>query len=358
MKASEIISVLASRLPHLTGEFTSDVPVLSLTATDGVATIVTSGPHNLSVGAQVAVTGARTPIAVSSVSRSGTVATIVTSSNHDYTQGFQSAIDITGPEFSGSFPLLTVPNRRTVTVQVPNSGPTASIGEHLVHNGSNIYASYNGLRSVLSVPSADTLTVSAPAGTYSPASGSIVLRRDPRISGALNLDRCISAYTKQGAGRLWCFVGLGPVQASRSRAIDSDAVDNLQRGNEYRQQLVHPLTVYVFATVSGEYAARATRDSMEDLLPILCRCLLGYRPDSRLYVGAQSPLVFVGHDTVYYDGAVYAHGFEFSAVADLTFGDTVGYSDDVAFRDITLNMGVSVGQGVATADIDLDDVPL
>ncbi len=361
MRAAEIISVLAARLPQLTGDFTDDIAVDSLTQSAGVATVTTSAAHGLAVGHQVAVTGAKTPITVSSFTRSGTVGTIVTASNHDYTEGYQTVVETSGatePEFNGSFPLLTVPNRRTVTVSMPDAGSTVATGVPLLLNGSNIYQSYNGLRQVLSVPSATTLTVSAPSSAYSPAAGTVLLRRLPRISGAVNFERALSAYTKQGAGKRWAFVSLGPVAASRSRIIDSDAADNIQRGNEYRQQLVHPVTVYVVSTVPGEYAARAVRDDMEDLLPVLCRCLLGYRPDSRLYVGAQSPLVFVGHDTIYYDGAVYAHGFDFSAVADLTFADTIGYSDDVAFRDIRLDMGVDTGTEIATADIDLDDVPL
>ena len=42
----------------------------------------------------------------------------------------------------------------------------------------------------------------------------------------------------------------------------------------------------------------------------------------------------------------------------MTFGDTIGYDTDVAFRDIDLTIGVDVGTGVLTADIDLDDVIL
>jgi hypothetical protein len=39
----------------------------------------------------------------------------------------------------------------------------------------------------------------------------------------------------------------------------------------------------------------------------------------------------------------------------MTFGDTVGYDDDVAFRDIGLTLANNLGTGtIATASINLD----
>jgi hypothetical protein len=361
MKASEIVQQLAAVLPKHSDVFTDNVNITSLTQVAGTATAVCGAAHGLAAGKQVNITGAQTTIAVSTLTRSGAVGTLVTATAHDLTEGFSTAVEIgdaTEAEFNGSFDLLTVPNRTTVTFTMPDSGATVATGSPKLLNGANYLNQYNGLWEVDAVPSTTSFQFTVPATLASPAVGSPVAKSLPRISAVVDEDIIIQAYTKQEQTDVWAFVVLGDVTASKSRYIDSDAVDNLQRGDNFRQQLIQPVTVYVVIPTSAELGARAARDLCEDLLQPLTKSLVFKAYSTGLNVSTKGPLQLVGHGFAAYQRAWYMHAYEFQQVVDLTFEDTVGYDEDVAFRDISLDMRLSPGTGTAilTADINLDEV--
>lgn len=366
MKAEDIVQQLALRLPMFSDKFTTNVSITSLTRVGSVVTADTSAAHGLVVGSQTNIVGSESPIAVTSLTRSGTIGTMVTTTDHDITKfpsGVQN-VEVSGAievEFNGAFILLSVPNRRTLTFTMVDAGPTTATGTPLLLNGTSYLQGYNGLVSVASIPTATqftyNITTSPPLTT---ATGTIVSRSLPRISASVSIDKALASYTKQTAGAVWAFVILGDIIASKNRAIDSDAVDNLQRGNDYRQQLIQPFTIFTLVSAVNSIAARDARDLAEDLFRPICQSVLFSKFDSGLYVGAQNPVVFSDHGFAFYDSTKYGHSYAFQTVSDITFDDTVGYDDDVAFRDITVNMGVDVGTGIEilTADIDLDDTPL
>lgn len=364
MKSSDIINQLAVVLPTLSDKYTTNFDITSLTRSSTTVTATTSAAHGRSVGEQVNIVGAKTPLSISSLTRLGIIGTLVTSADHDMTQGVSTIAEISGAieaEFNGSFTILTVPNRKTVTFTMADSGATTATGSPLLLNGTSYLQQYNGLKNIATVPTATTFTYEITDTTlFSPASGTIKAKTEPRISGAISVDRIVQAYTKQAADQYWAFVVMSDVVASKSRHIETDAVDNIQRSNEYRQQIVQPFTVVVALPVKSEIAARAARDEMEDEFRNICRSILFKKFDSRLFVGAQNPIQFVEHGFTAYSTAFYIHSFNFEATADITFDDTVGYDDDVAFRDIDLLMNVDVGtqEDPLTVTVDLDDVPL
>jgi hypothetical protein len=363
MKASEIVQQLATYLPVLTDLFTTNVTISTLTLSGSTVTAQCDADHNLTVGQQVNVTGAESPISISSLTRSGTVGTLVTDTPHDFTEGFSTTVKIAAAveaEFVGEFTILSVPNRKTVTFTMADSGATVATGFPLLLNGFSKYQTFNGLVRVTAVPATDQFQyeiTTTPPLPYA-LTGDMVARTKPRISAAVDPARLVEYYTSQPRSDLWAFVVLGDVVASKSRDIQSDATANIQRGNYYRQQLIQPFSVFVFWPTNEEIAARDARDSAEDLFPLICKSLLGRKFDSRLYCGAQNPVVFVDHGYIDYRKSVYIHTYNFQTVADITFNDTIGYGDDVAFRDINLSMGVSTGDEPLTASIDLDDIPL
>lgn len=362
MKASDVVTQLAIRLPQFTDKFTDNYSVTSLTRSGTTVTATTAANHTLKVGGQTNVVGAQTPISVTSISRAGVVGTMVTATNHDFTEGVSTEVIVTGAaeaEFNGTFTLLTVPNRKTVTFTMADSGATVATGTPLLHNGSSVFKSYNGLYAVTAVPAANQFQYEVTDSTlFTPASGTIEARTMPRISAAVTGDRASDAYTKQGVDSLWAFVVLGDVFASKDRNTLSDATSDIKRNEHYKQPLIQPLSVYIFFPASTEIAARQARDNAEDIFRPLCRSLLFKGFDSGLYVGQQNTVNFVDHGLSAYTTAFYAHVFNFQQVVDITFEDTVGYDEDVAFRDIDLTMGVDVGTGVMTATIDLDDEQL
>lgn len=364
MKANDIVNQLAVVLPTLTDKLTTNFSITSLTRSGSTVTATTDVAHGLAVSNQVNIVGAKTPLVISSLTRSGTIGTLVTTNNHDMTPGFSTSAELSGSneaEFNGTFVILTVPNRKTVTFTMVDSGATTATGSPLLVNGSSYLQQYNGLKSVATVPTTTTFTYAITDTTlFTPASGTILGRTKPRISAAVDNEAAVKAYTAQSVNKLWLFVVIGDVTASKDRSTGSDAVSNLQSGDDYRQQLIYPFTAIVFFPSKTEIAGRLVRDDAEDLFRPLCRSLLGAKLDSGLFAAAQNPINFVDHGTGNYTGSYYMHVYNFATVADLTFDDTIGYSDDVAFRDIVMNMTLDIGtkEDALTANIDLDNINL
>ena len=364
MKAEDIINRLAVYLPTFSDDFTTNFSITSLTRVGTTVTAETDVAHSLAAGKQANIVGAKTPISITTLTRAGVIGTMVTSADHDMTENFSEDAEISGAveaEFNGTFTILTVPNRRTITFTMADSGATTATGTPLLLNGSPYLKQYNGLKEVATVPSTTSFTYEVTDTTlFSPAAGTIQAKTAPRISGGVSVERIVEGYTEQAPGDNWAFVVLGDVFASKSRKIESDATDNQQRGNEFRQQIIQPFTIIVVMPVAGEIAARAARDDAEVLLRPISRSVLFKAFDSQLFVGAQNPTQFVDHGFTAYTTAVYIHAYNYEATADITFDDTVGYDDDVAFRDIITNMTIDLGteEDPLTANIDLDDTVL
>lgn len=358
MRASDIVNQLARLLPTFVPDFTDEVAITSLTSAGTTATAATASAHGLAVGNQVNVVGAQTPITCS-VSRLGTVGTLVTDADHDVTENAGFDVQLAGAneaEFNGTFDLLTVPNRRTITFKMADSGATVATGAPILLNGSSPLQSYNGLSTVTAVPSPTSFEYVVPAGLPA-AAGSPVARTEPRVTAAVTVDRFDDAYTKQLGGKAWAVVSLGDSVTSKSRGEDTDATSNFQRGTALRTKLVQSVDVYVFFPTSGQIAARDARDRAEELLSPICKCLLLAKFPS-LVENDQNFLQLAGHGFQAYNTAYYVHRYAFEALIELGETDAFSPTDDVAFRDISATMDISPGTGVMTAEIDLDDIPL
>lgn len=370
MRAEDIIVQLAVRLPQLTDKLTRDVPLNSLTRSGTVMTAACAAEHGLSPGDGVAITGAIAPISITSLTRSATTGTLVTSTDHDRTLNLTrvlatdlgKTVTTSGAvesEFNGTFTIIRVVNRRKIEFTMADSGPTTATGSPVLEDGESALRDYNTTYAVLEAPDAATFTFTQTTTSLPDPIGTIVARAKPRISTAVTPDRLVQAYTEKGIDELWLFVVLEDVPASKSRAVLSDAIDNLQRGNEFRQQIIQPFTLYLFIPTSANISGRPARDLAEDLFQPICQSVLFGKFDSGLFVGKQGPVQFSTHGTFSYDTAVYVHAYSFQQVVDLVFEDTVGSDLDVAFRDIDLTIfpDLDGGTGLAnlTATIDLDE---
>jgi hypothetical protein len=359
MKASDVVQQLAAVLPTHTDKFTDSITITALSQSGGTATATAVG-HGLVAGKQVNITGAKAPIVISTLTRVGTIGTLVTATPHDFTEGYSTEAELTGAteaEFNGTFTILTVPSRYQVTFAMADTGATVATGSPLLLNGANYLTQYNGLREVLTVPTDDTFTFAVPTATGSPAYGTIEARANPRITSVITEDQITQAYTRQDApSKLWAFVVLGDVTASKSRQTETDATANIQRTEFYRQQLIQPLTIYVVIPSASEEAGRAARDLCEELVQPITKSVLFRRFPTYLTVSSKGALQFTGHGFAAYNRAYYVHAYEFEQLADLSFGDTVGYDADVAFRDLLLRLTPQQGNQVEvmTATINLD----
>lgn len=362
MRVSDIVTRLAVTLPQLTDKLTNEIPVNSLTRSGTVITAACDEAHELEPGNAVSIVGAVVPIRIFNLTRVGTVGTLVTDTAHDLTEPITSSVTISGAleaEFNGTFAVVSVVNRKTITFTMVDSGPTTGTGSPVLLGGESALRDYNTLYQVLKTPSPVEFAISHSVTGLPDPTGTILARTRPRISAAVNARRLFDSYTEQPLDKLWLFVVLGPVDASKSRHIRSDAVDNLSRGDEYRQQVIQTFGLYLFIPVSDDLSGQAGRDVAEDLFRSLCRSILFSSFDSGLYVGEQGKVQFVSHDTFDYNTSVYVHAYEFQQVVDLTFEDTVGPDVDVAFRNINLTILPQLeGTGELTATLDLDDSPL
>lgn len=363
MRASDIVTRLALVLPQLTDKFTDDITVNSLTRSGTVITANCDTPHDLEPGDRVAITGAVEVMTISSLTRSGTVGTLVTSADHDLTEGVAATVTISGSDeavFNGTFPRIAVLDRNTVTFEMADSGATTESGSPVLEGGESVFRKYDASYAVLETPTKVDFKFTHSVTTLPNPIGTIVARAKARVSAAATIGRALDSYTKQQIDKLWAFVVTEDVDASKNRAVASDAVDNLRAGHEFRQQVIQPFTVYVVTPSSAQLSAAEAKDQARDLFRSICQSLLGHQFDSGLYTGStEGEVLFVSHGTFEYNIAIYVHAFSFQQVVDLVFEDTIGAADDVAFRDISLtitpDLPGSQGLGNMTAAIDLDE---
>lgn len=362
MRAQDLILQLSARLPQLVNDFTTLFAVSSLTRIGTTVTIATTSAHGLAIDKAVNIVGAQTPIVISTITRVGIAATLVTAADHDMTEGAFTTVEISGAtesEFNGTFTLLKVLNRRTATFQVVDSGPTSATGSPLLLNGSSPLQSYNGLKKVTSIPTTTTFTYEVTDSTlFTPAAGTITAKTKPRISGAVNDERALESYTKKVAGEAWLFVVMNDAVANKSRTLEIDGTDNIQRTNHFKQFLAQTVSLFVFIPTSGQISGRKARDRAEELFRPISQSILFSKFDSLLASGNYNALMFNEHGFHGYNTAFYIHRYTYEMSLLMGVDDTVGADDDVAFRDISMSQGHNVGTGIITSEIDLDDEPL
>lgn len=366
MKAIDIVNQLLVKLPQLTDKFTDDVSVSDIIRSGTLMTATCNAPHGLEVGEAVVINGAVPPISCS-ITRAGAVGTVVTDTDHDLTNPVAETIKLSGSvesEFNGTFARLQVKNRRTISFTMIDAGPVTATGSPVLENAESFLRSYKETVQVIGTPNPAQFTYLHAVTSLPDPIGQIIARTRPRITAGINFQRCVAAYTEQPFSKYWLFVVLGDVTASKSRRVGSDAIDNINRGHYVRQQLIQPVSLYVFANVGTELLARTTRDEMEDLFRPICRSVLHKKFDSGLYGSDEGgALQFFQHGVANYDTTVLTYAFEFQQVVDLYFEDTVGPDDDVAFRDIDFKafpdpdkIGTTISFMQGTPD--LDDEPL
>jgi hypothetical protein len=362
MRAKDFILQLSAKLPALVDDFTTSFSVSSLTRASTTVTATTTTAHGLSVGKSVNVVGAQTPITISTIDRVGIIATLVTAADHDMTQGAFTTVEISGAteaEFNGTFTLLKVPNRRTVTFVVADSGPTSATGSPILLNGSSALQSYNGLQKVTAVPTTTTFEYEITDTTlFTPASGTITAKTQPRISGAATDERALESYTKQATDQAWLYVVINDAVANKSRTLEIDGTDNIQRTNHFKQFISQTVSLFVFIPTSGQISGRKAMDRAQELFRPISQSILFAKFDSLLASGQYNALMFNEHGLHGYNTAFYIHRYTFEMQLLMGVDDTVGADEDVAFRDITMSQGHNVGTGVINSDIDLDDEPL
>lgn len=357
MRASDIVNQIAGVLPRLVDDFTNNLAVASLTRAGTTVTATTAEAHSLTVGKQVNIVGALTPLTCA-ITRNGIVGTLVTDADHDLTENAGFNVQTAGAaeaEFNGTFELLKVPDRRTVTFLMDDAGPVVATGSPVLLNGASPLQQYNGLQEVTAVPSSTQFDYEiADATLPTPAQGTILAKTQPRVTAAVDIGGIKRAYTKQDVDDAWLFVVLGDAVANKSRHVDIDSTDNIQPGNYFNQKLIQVVQIYVILPASAEIAGRSARDRCQELLSPICQSILTAKFPS-LVENTNNPLMITGHGLEDYTTAYYMHQYAFEATEQMGESDIYKPTDDVAFRDIDLTMGLDVGSETFNTLIDLDE---
>lgn len=360
MKASDIIKQLQIVLPTVTDDFSTQIALLSVTPAGTTATAKTAVAHPFSIGDAVNVTNTFSPIIIVSITRDGEVGTATTATPHDITEGFTKNVTLSGAnesEFNGTFPLVSAVNRLTFQFTMDDSGPISATGSMLLDDPPSPFG-FNGLQVITAIPQADEFQYELPVELTEAASGGNV-HTNIQVTGAATVDRADQMYTKQfNQDSLWAFVVLGDTIASKDRNSRNDAVTSAAPGSDRRQQLYQNFSVFVFKPSTADLSGRDSRDGMEDIMANLFKALLFWKAPPGLVSNSGMGVVFISHALQLYSDAYYVHEFQFQLVVDVTRGDTVEDSLNVAFRDIDLTIGTNLGTGKLTANIDLDDEPL
>jgi len=361
MKAADIINQLRAVVPFHTDLFSTQLPAV-LTAVGNTVTADTSPTaHGLAPGDTVTINGALTPFSIDTLTfDSGTgIVTGVTNNNHDLTEGYQeniTIVDAIESDYNGTFALLTVPNRKTFTYAITGTPSTPATGTIFMLDPLN--TSFTGAFTVVTVPTVTTFTYTSNSLPESPAQGSPLVNIAPRISGAVSEDRLQDAYTAQAIDDFWAFVVLGDTATSRDRAILSDADNQIAAETKKRLRQIETFSIYVLVPTTDEIAARAARDTMDDVKLAFLKALYGFKAPSVYSDPVWCEISPTGDAFADYNTAVYVHRFDWQRVVDLVIDDAVDPAFSRAWRDSQLDFLNSFGTVTMSSTIDMDDVPL
>jgi len=365
MNTVDIITRLKQIVPRHTSLFCDELDVTSLdfyNAT-GLVTCTCSTPHGLSVGDEVFIAGALTPITINSITRVDAIATAVTNSNHDLTLGFQETVTLTGAaqeEYNGSHALVDVRNRRTFSFSVTGSPSTPATGT--IKMTEDIKAGYNGLHIVNNLIDTYKFTYAITSTPESPALGTIKLRKELAITGDVTMERFLESYSKQEADKFYMVVVLGGAFASKDRFTLSDALStSTASAVDARIRIIDPFSIFIVTPASNTLTAMTIRDGMDYMSRILNKSILFHTFPTGAAFETNLGVTLVGHDMHMYDVSKYIHEFKYEFVYDLVREDGVDDFDSVAFRDIDLHFNSylnSKHNELMTSLVNLDDHPL
>jgi hypothetical protein len=362
MKARDLIIHLQSTIPRYTNYFSDTLAITSLTFDAGVVTCTTDEKHGLVSGDSIYINGALTPLSISNITRDGNIATATTNSAHDLTDNYTTVVNIIGAdqtEYNGIHNFIHQPNRYTFLFEVEGDPDTPATGEIFLL--ANIkYSSYNGLITVATIIDEYTFTYAIGTIPHGDAQGTITLQKANRISGAVSLDRIIESYTKHPIDKLWLFVVLGSVAASKDRFTNTDGVSTYLYGQDFRQLVIEPFSIFIAVPTSTQLSAMDARDLMEDIQPILLKSVLRFNSASPYDDKTRFGITYAGHSAIIaeYAYAYYIHEFKFENNYYITFADTLDTDDSVAFRDINFLFKNKFEQTIMQTNTNLDDEPI
>ena len=364
MRMSEIAELLQRNVPRKTNLFHDLIPISSVIASGGSASIGTDKPHGLSTGNIVSIVGCETRTIINSADVSlPPFVTFGTATDHDLTfEGGQSVklFNFTDGDWNNvDIELTAVPNRRSFQVKSLNANPTLNGVEFLLEP--NRADGINGLYEI-TVTGEKTFQISGGFndGVYSPINGAVAV--SPRIAVAVSEERAIELY-QVNPEVTWLFVVNDGAAASKARSSLNDAVFSPTKGSDLRLKIINNFSVYLFIPTPEQLTAEEAVDiAVHDIAPILISSLFGYRPETGFSCPtSQFGVTMTDFALFDYNRAVVVYRYRFEAPVDITAEDGATLGIERAFRKVNYedySVEDASDDQNPTASIDLDEDPL
>lgn len=339
MYLSDIITQLRKALPINSDKFSEKVAISTITFSGGTVTVVTASAHDLETGDQVTIVDAKQKTPITSITETADIATITTSIAHDQTLDHENSDDqpditiagVTISGYNGDFAPITIPDRNTITYNVGATLDDANDGYIL----ENSVDGYSGQKTI-TVIDTTTFTFSA-SGLAAEGSGGFV-HHTIRISGEISIERMLDVYTKQNPSDWWAIVVPGDIIASKDRHTGNDSTATPTAGDENRQKIITPFSIFYVVPTKDKIGVRERYDSIILDSVALFMAILGFAPPSPYSITSFSKVILEGHGFFDYNRAYYIHEFKFSITDELIADDLNMPSDGVAFRDIDFDI--------------------
>lgn len=369
MKLQPLISQYALALPKFTSLFTEALTITSATQSGGIATIVTSQPHNLIVGQTVNIRGVNELVPLTSLTpNAGSITEMIGRSalnnglslamNFKDKEGGNPEVELvnsTQTQFNGVFPLVQVPNRNAFIATIANTGAATDLPQ-LINYAYNYYDGFQAVNNVIN-PTTFTFAINSNASQTTTNTG--LVHYSFRMNGALNLERAVAFYTAQNVNQYWLILIPGESTTSKNRFILNDTPNNiLQGGLAFRQRVMETFHALVFAPTSDDTSAIDVHDTVENAKVALINSMCGFsnRTTQQFYEETNFVYVYYGGENVVYNTAFLVNQFTFGTTFDITGPDLWKEGDFVPLLNIDQTQLIN-NEGILTANINVDVNP-
>ena len=377
MKLAPLIRQFWRFLPKYTNKFTDEFEIQSITSVGSLVSVVTTTDYvfgNLTVWITevfeaVSITGFSydedTGIIEVTTSQD---AGLVESMNIKTRQKSPVTVDLinnTNTALNGTFTVLTA-KRTTFTFQFLKDQVGVTLDGQVINY---VLTRVGGLHTI-TVVNSNTFTYDVGEDLGDITIGSLnqmVVRGNIRISGAADNSRAQDSYTAKTEGtpnsgqKFWLFLTYGSVNASKNRAMKSDATSQSTSGSDPRQHVLEQFNAVIFAPTVKSISGLPERDEIENIKLAIYRTILNFTADNPYAAAANENYnyIFISGTDFVYEKAYLAYQLTYEISYDVTFNDMFTDSPIFPFRDIEGTIDINKKGGLQwDFDIDLDDQPL
>jgi len=361
MKITPLIQILQQTLPKFTDKFSDNISISSGNITSGTVTIVTNNPHNLTTNEYITISNAFIGVNITSFVVENNIATVETIADHGLsmsmnykTRNSELSVDIknnTNSDINGNFTLLHVPNRKKFTIAIDIAD-----GNYTNNDGIIINYAYNAVDGVHQVAVINDTSFSYTISNIDISSdiyGDSFLSSKFRISGANDILRANSSYTRQNTNKYWLFVTYGSSTTSKDRNILNDSTASMNIQSEFRLRLVEDFDINIFVPVDNDLTGITARDNIEDIKLALFKSIIRLPQVKQFANDDDYQYIYINDFQVEANDSYIIHGYKFGTIYDITLEDTAEYGNFTPFRDIDIS--IKINDNVLSNNINLDE---